>query len=534
MIFQKINKFWTAGMLAFLLILTVLLPTGQAYAAGTVQLAFSNSNPSVGDTVTVTITDSVAEDITVAYTASVITLSESSANYTGGDGKISFNNKSMTLKMKASAAGKANVIVSVGGVAQQSAVLNVLEAAAAQPEEAAQDATPDTTDEAPAETAAPAASGSVVGTASDKGFNIGGVEYVVSERYTDAEIPAGFTRTPVNIGGASFREISNGTITLVYLKPADNIQGSGVFYLYDPNANTVASFAYLGSGSQLVILSAPDSLPSSLLTETTITVGERTVQAYQYGTEANGFYYVYGTGADGSLGWFSYDSTSDSIQKANTDLFAANAPVVSDEEEPVAEDTDTEEEKTDSSMTGRFFDKLRIKSDNYRMIICVLVVVCLILLILLINTLVSRHNLRKLYEGNEGEDSWDDWKDEEKDDVEDISAKLVEAMNSETNDVAEDRKEQLSVKPVKEVEKQNDEEPSEESEEEDEEEVPKKKRGLFRHRKDDFWDDEDDEEDGEEDEEEAKKEAPVQKKNTRPHDDDSDSSGTDFIDLNNL
>ena len=133
MIFQKINKFWTAGMLAFLLILTVLLPTGQAYAAGTVQLAFSNSNPSVGDTVTVTITDSVAEDITVAYTASVITLSESSANYTGGDGKISFNNKSMTLKMKAAAAGKANVIVSVGGVAQQSAVLNVLEAAAAQP-----------------------------------------------------------------------------------------------------------------------------------------------------------------------------------------------------------------------------------------------------------------------------------------------------------------------------------------------------------------------------------------------------------------
>ena len=55
MIFQKINKFWTAGMLAFLLILTVLLPTGQAYAAGKVQLAFSNSNPSVGDTVTVTI-----------------------------------------------------------------------------------------------------------------------------------------------------------------------------------------------------------------------------------------------------------------------------------------------------------------------------------------------------------------------------------------------------------------------------------------------------------------------------------------------
>ena len=94
----------------------------------------------------------------------------------------------------------------------------------------------------------------------------------------------------MNIGGASFREISNGTITLVYLKPADNIQGSGVFYLYDPNANTVASFAYLGSGSQLVILSAPDSLPSSLLTETTITVGERMVQAYQYGTEANGFY----------------------------------------------------------------------------------------------------------------------------------------------------------------------------------------------------------------------------------------------------
>ena len=46
--------------------------------------------------------------------------------------------------------------------------------------------------------------------------------------------------------------------------------------------------------------------------------------------------------------------------------------------------------------------------------------------------------------------------------------------------------------------------------------------------------DEDEEEDGEEDEEEAKKEAPVQKKNTRPHDDDSDSSGTDFIALNNL
>ena len=96
-------------------------------------------------------------------------------------------------------------------------------------------------------------------------------------------IPTGFSRTGVKIDGYTYKELSNGTITLLYLKRADNIAGDGSFYQYDEASHTVTPFAMLGTADKYVVLATPQSLLRDSFTETTLTVGEQTVTAYKDG-----------------------------------------------------------------------------------------------------------------------------------------------------------------------------------------------------------------------------------------------------------
>ena len=363
------------------------------FAQGTTMIAVSKNSPAVGDKVTVSVTASESGTITVKYTSSMLTfVSCTGSGYTTSGNSVSFSGKSGDIVFTAAASGTASVIVSsttcsgssttlaVGGGSTETvseekpaepAAQVTTEEPAAEPVEEVQ------VDEVPAEAAPQGVATSTGASGSlnaNGGFDINGVSYVVSERYSDSEIPTGFSKTTVKIGSSTYSEPTNGSITLLYLKPADNIAGSGVFYLYNAEAGTVSEFLMLGSSKDYVIISAADAGPSSAFTATTLEVTGGTTTAYTVdGTE---FFYVYGTNKSGATGWFVYDSANETVSKMDESLLSVTAAATS------ADVEDTEAVTNDS--VDIYINKL----DIYRKVIMGLIVLCVILVFIVINTFV--------------------------------------------------------------------------------------------------------------------------------------------------
>ena len=134
-------------------------------------------------------------------------------------------------------------------------------------------------------------------------FTVDGVDYVVSERYTEEQMPAGFERETVEIGGHTYSEPVKDGIRLLYLKPAADTSGSGEFYLYNESAGSVEKFYFLGDASYYVIPKEGDASHFTQLTETTITVDDNTIPVYQLVDSNNDFYYVYGVDSTGEEEW---------------------------------------------------------------------------------------------------------------------------------------------------------------------------------------------------------------------------------------
>ena len=229
-----------------------------AMAQGTTTINVSKSSASVGDSITVSITATESGTITVKYTASMLSLSSCSVSgYTSEGNAVSFSGKSGDIVFSAAAEGTASIIVSssansgssttltIGGSSSSSSTSTASESTTEETtttEETVEENT-ETTEETTEETPAATTSASGVGTLnSDGGFDIDGVAYVVSERFSDSDMPAGFSKTTVTIGSSTYSEPTNGSLTLLYLKPADNTSGSGVFYLYNAEAGTVSPF----------------------------------------------------------------------------------------------------------------------------------------------------------------------------------------------------------------------------------------------------------------------------------------------------
>ncbi|SEK81601.1 hypothetical protein SAMN02910377_01916 [Pseudobutyrivibrio ruminis] len=363
-----------------------------AMAQGTTTINVSKSSASVGDSITVSITATESGTITVKYTASMLSLSSCSVSgYTSEGNAVSFSGKQGDIVFSAAAEGTASIIVSssansgssttltIGGSSSSSSTSTASESTTEETtttEETVEEnteTTEETTEEAPATTTA--ASG--VGTLNaDGGFDIDGVSYVVSERFSDSDMPAGFSKTTVTIGSSTYSEPTNGSLTLLYLKPADNTSGSGVFYLYNAEAGTVSPFLMLGTADSYVIVSDNGSAPTSAFTATTLDVNGGTATAYTIdGAE---FFYVYGTNQDGASGWFVYDSTYKTVSRVDESALSASST------------TDTTEEvvETETSTDNNLYvEKLNL----YRKIIMGLIVLCVVLLFIIINKAIRGH-----------------------------------------------------------------------------------------------------------------------------------------------
>ncbi len=378
------------GMLVGLLALLSTL-SFPCFAEGTTTIHMSADSLSVGDTLSVTVTASESGSISLRYNADVLQFAGSSASYTTDGNTITFEGASATLQFTAASQGTSSLIVSSPTITGSSASVQVAGGAADTQQN--QD-TQDTTTQA-----------------ADGQFTIDGIAYVVSERYPESAIPAGFSRTRVTIDGYAYRELSNGRITLLYLKRADDTAGDGVFYQYDEATNTVTPFAMLGTADQYVVLASPDSLLRDSFTETTLTVGDQTLSVYKEGDDGD-FYFVYGTNQDGVTGWFQYDNTDGSIQRVNEQL--------------LSQDTATEEPVTTATGSDEYFGKWQ----KQRYLVAVLLFVIVVLAVVIINLLLSRR--RRAEE--------EDWMDEDESDDPDMAGVEDDPIEEDLmDDFAEDQ-----------------------------------------------------------------------------------------------
>lgn len=337
---------------ALLMLCTISFP---CFAEGTTTIHMSSANVAVGDTLSVTVTASESGTISLRYNDQVLKFSGSSASYTTDGNTITFEGTTATLEFTGLSQGSSGLIVSSPTITGSSASVQVNGTAAETTEPSSQETTNQT------QTA-------------EGQFEIDGVAYVVSERYAENMIPAGFSRTGVKIDGYTYKELSNGTITLLYLKRADNIAGDGAFYQYDEASHTVTPFAMLGTADKYVVLATPQSLLRDSFTETTLTVGEQTVTAYKDGDDGD-FYFVYGTNQDGVEGWFQYDKTDASIQRVNEQLLTQDTAGAAEDDNAV-------------TTTGK--DEYLGKWQKQRYLVAILLFVIVVLAVVIINLLLSR------------------------------------------------------------------------------------------------------------------------------------------------
>lgn len=329
--------------------LVLMMSSMSALAAGTSSVSVSSNSPGVGDTFTVTATATESGKMAVKYNKDVLSVVNCDVSgYTSSPGEVDFNGKRGTITFKANAAGESAISVSSDSASGSSMVVNV--------------------------------GGAAAGVASED-FDINGVKYTVSERFSNEEIPGGYSPVQLTINGKNLKGVSNGAMTLVYLKPVDNVAGAGTFYIYDQASNSVKDYVYLGRADYYVIPSSPTEIISDKLTQGTIDVDGRQVSIFKVEGEGD-FVYVYGTSSTNVTGWFQYDIAEKTVQRVNKAVFASG-------------NTSAEPENTSSILD-------KIKAINIRYIIAGAIFVLIIVIAVVINIILKkRDDKADLIDGDE-------------------------------------------------------------------------------------------------------------------------------------
>lgn len=382
----------------------------ESQAAGTTTIRVSDSAPSVGDGVSVNVIASESDTVSVTYNTEVLQLTGSSVEYTTNGNTISFQGIDATFQFKAVASGKSSIIVSGTNVTGSSTAIQVGEGGgeAAEPEQTSDNTTSD----------------------EEGQFTLNGTAYVVSERFGDEEIPVGFEKIRVTIDGYAYKALSNGSLTMVYLKPAADTSGKGVFYVYNEQTKEVSDFAMLGEGSHYILLATPESMPFEGMEQTEITVSNRSVSVYSLGGGQE-FYYAYGTNAQGQAGWYQYDTTDGSLQRVNMQL--VGMVTSGDDADTVSQDRDA------------YYDKW----SKQRYLLAALLFVIVVLLVLVINLFLSRRR-----------DRYDDWEEDDDDEIDEEPAEEDMLVQLSSEETSSDHISQVEV-PTIEIPDVSDEEASE-------------------------------------------------------------------------
>lgn len=446
------------GCMALILI-CAFVPGLPARAEGTTVIAVSQSSMNVGDKLTVTVRPSESATINLQYNSNVLKLVGCSAQgYTSQGNVITYTGQTAEMTFEAVGSGSSYLKATSEGQKVSGASTTVQVAGSTSqgqtPSESAQNAgTNAQNTQSPSQTQGQ--------------FEMDGTSYVVSERYTAREIPAGFSKVELTIQGSSYTELSNGKLTLIYLKPASNISGSGAFYIYNEQEQSVMPMVLIGSMEDYVILLEPGEVPGKLA-QADFSVGDQQISGYRIAEDADDFYYLYGMDETGTEQWFEYDARDGSMQRANTALL---------------EQDDTQAVKQVQMPDGAKDGKKDISM--LRLVIAILIFVLVVLAIVVINLILSRRRKQEEFDFADEEEDEDFPEIEEEEDfaksvsvIDETDAGEEEfyendtpqmrAMFSETEDVQsadleEDRQEDVSLEKVLETE--------DEDKDEDEDEV---------------------------------------------------------------
>lgn len=376
-------------LIATITCLILLMSSLTAFAAGTSSVSVSTNSPGVGDTFTVTAQATESGKMSVKYNKDVLSVVGCDVSgYTQSAGEVDFNGKRGTITFKANAAGNSAISVSSDNASGSSMVITVGGAAAA---------------------------------VATEDFEYNGVKYTVSEKFAAEEVPGGFAVTELAINGKTLKGVSNGAMTLVYLKPVDNVAGQGTFYIYDASTNSVKEYFFLGKPDYYVIPSTPREMISDNLKGGTIDVDGRQVEVYSLdGVE--GFVYVYGTSSTNVTGWFQYDTTEKTVQRVNEALFKTN-------------NTNTDAEKESGLLD-------KIKAINIRYIIAGIIFVVIVVVAIIINIVLKKRDEKAdLIDGDE-EEPVDEFEDLDKESKKEAKKRLKEEKKREKEERKAAKKEE--------------------------------------------------------------------------------------------
>lgn len=239
-------------------------------------------------------------------------------------------------------------------------------------------------------------------------IQIDGVNYSISEDFTDADIPEGFSRTNFEYKGAPHQGVifDSGHLGMYYMA---SDTGEKKFFIYDADRDKFYPYVRLSSGEHFIVLMVVPNgvIPPDYYEETTLEIKDAVnISAYQFaGTEdqeivkqetedgemaenvASDFYIFYGMDATGVSCWYQYDAKQGTYQRFNEEAAGSSGP--------------TEDYESLAKSYKELDERQRETKVKDRRIIAVLVFVAVVLLILIVNLLLKIRDLRAEDDGNE-------------------------------------------------------------------------------------------------------------------------------------
>lgn len=234
---------------------------------------------------------------------------------------------------------------------------------------------------------------------------IDGVNYKISQDFTDEEIPEGFSKANFEFKGSPYQGImfDKGYLGMYYLV---SDTGEGKFFIYDANRDKFYPYVRLSSGEHFIILiTVPNGvIPPDNYEETTLSIGEEvSVPAYRYtggaqkeivktegeesgaaSIDSSDFYIFYGMDDTGITCWYQYDTVQGTYQRFNEEALSS-------------EDVPQDYEELSKSYKELSDQKKETRVKNRRTM-AVMIFVIVVLVIVIINLLI------KLRDGGEDDD----------------------------------------------------------------------------------------------------------------------------------
>ena len=264
------------------------------------------------------------------------------------------------------------------------------------------------------ETAPSAASGT------GAGIEVNGTSYTISNDFSEALIPEGFTKTELAFEGGTYQAtVQEGSGKYaVYLEAAS---GEKDFFLYDPDDGKFAPFEQISiAQDRYIVLLSEDkskSLPSNFQ-KTSLTVNGKEFPAWQ-NTDNSEYYAVYALNSDGKKAFYQYDSVDGTYQRFTP------------------EETSSKAEKSPTSFLGKLVDKLKNNLDKF--LIGVWAVFLIMLIVLIVVAIKLRHR----------NDELDDLYDEYGIDLDEDEDKEAIPVKKNKNDKRPNVKEKKEARPSK-------------------------------------------------------------------------------------